>query len=107
MPPRMMNRTMLKYPMTNPARAMPAPFKPPMLRLMALRAMCPETIAGIPASTDRIVMERMPRTRLVTALGSVLAAGNAAGGVELDISNYYGTPDTKAQRVCCGLFIFG
>src|SRR5687768_3329323 len=57
--------------MINPARAIPPPVNRPMLFWIADRDMCPRMMAGMPVRQLKIVSERIPQTRLPTALPSV------------------------------------
>src|SRR5215831_11579034 len=52
---------------------MPSPLSAPLLRRMEARDTCPRITAGIPVKTLNTI-ERMPKTMLITALGSVSGA---------------------------------
>src|SRR5579859_139058 len=59
----------------SPARAIPSPFRRPMLLRILERDMCPRMIAGMPVKTEKQKNDKIPRTRLAVALPSVLASG--------------------------------
>src|SRR5215831_7087515 len=78
--------TMLMYPMTRPAVALPCPANRPALLRMLDWARWPSITAGIPARTPKHSNERIPRMRLAVALpstgrspGTVLGRGCIAG----------------------------
>src|SRR6478736_3182835 len=77
----------LIYPRISPVRAIPSPFKRPMLFLILDSDKCPRIMAGIPAMKERHrAIEAIPRTMLAIAPPSVLAGwycpryGCACGG---------------------------
>src|SRR6185369_6847135 len=87
--------------MIRPASAMPSPFSLPALLRIELRDTWPRMIAGMPASIQRIVTERMPRIRLPTAFASVSGGAVTAVAVAAGFSFW---PHLLQNALPSGLF---